>query len=67
MGGGPWPAWPGRGIRFDWIGAGDLYIKLRLPCDPVFHRGIHTAVRGRACQGSPLTPLPHTHTHTYTA
>lgn len=53
--GGPWPAWPSRGIRFDWIGAGDLCIKLRLPCDPVFHREIHTAVRGRACWGSPLT------------
>lgn len=53
--GGPWPAWPSEGIRFDWIGAGDLCIKLRLPCDPVFCREIHTAVRGRACWGSPLT------------
>lgn len=36
----PWPAWPSEGIRFDWIGTGDLCIKLRLPCDPVFCREI---------------------------
>ncbi len=48
-------AWPSGGIRFDWIGVGDLCIKLRLPCDPAFRREIHTAVRGRACGGSPLT------------
>lgn len=53
--GGPCSAWPSGGIRFDWIGVGDLCIKLRLPCDPAFHREIHTTVRGRACGGSPLT------------
>ena len=37
--GGPWPAWPSGGIRFDWIGVGDLCIKLRLPCDPAFSLG----------------------------
>lgn len=34
---------PVGGIRFDWIGVGDLCIKLRLPCDPAFHREIPTA------------------------
>lgn len=53
--GGPWPAWPSGGIRFDWIGVGDLCIKLRLPCDPAIRREIHTAARGRAGGGSPLT------------
>lgn len=53
--GGPCPAWPTGSIRFDWIGVGDLSIKLRLPCDPAFRGEIHTAVGGRACSGSPLT------------
>ncbi len=53
--GGPWPAWPNGGIRFDWIGVGDLCIKLRLPCDPTFCREIHRAARGRARGGSLLT------------
>lgn len=37
---GPWPACPSEGIRFDWIWAADLCIKLRLPCDPMFCRKI---------------------------
>lgn len=37
---GPWPACPSEGIRFDWIGPGDLCIKLRLPSDPMFCREI---------------------------
>lgn len=53
--GGPCPAWPSGGIRFDWIGVGDLCIKLRLSCDPAFHREILAAVRCRAGSGSPLT------------
>lgn len=48
-------AWPSGSIRFDWIGVGDLCIRLRLPCDPVFRREIHTTAGDRACGGSRLT------------
>lgn len=47
---------PSEGIRFDWIGAGDLCIKLRLPCDPVFCGGKSTQQREtEPCGGRRLT------------